>query len=230
MKVLLVSATPFEIQPLRASLNEHFERISDYYFKKNKLEIQLLITGVGMTYTAFALGNALARQPYDLAVNAGIAGAFNRELEPGAVVHVVSERFADVGVEEADGSFTDVHELGLMDPDLFPFRQGELINEHADAYSFLPKCNGLTVNKVHGSQDSIQAIRRKYRADVETMEGAAFFLACLLSGVPFLEIRAVSNYVEPRNKDAWDIPLAIENLNSMLISLLEALEEQASSR
>ena len=221
MRILLVAATPFEITPVREHLVTHFERISDYYFKKNDLEVQILVTGVGMTYTGFALGNALARQPYDLAVNAGIAGALNRSLKLGDVVHVVSERFADLGVEEADGKFTDVHELGLIDPDQLPFQNGELRNGQATEFEFLPKCKGLTVNKVHGSPVSIESIQQKYTADVESMEGAAFFLACLVSGVPFLEIRSISNYVESRNREAWDLPLAIENLNNVLINLFE---------
>ena len=55
------------------------------------------------------------------------------------------------------------------------------------------------------------------------MEGAAFFLACLLSEVPFLEIRSISNFVEPRNREAWDLPLAIDNLNVALIELIKTL-------
>ncbi len=223
MKILLTAATPFEIAPVREHLAAQFERVSDFYFKKNDLEVQILVTGVGMTYTGFALGNVLARRQYDLAVNAGIAGAFNRSLKLGDVVNVVSERFADLGVEEADGTFTDVHELGLIDPNQQPFQNGELRNDGASEFDFLPKCKGLTVNKVHGSAASIAAILKKYRADVETMEGAAFFLACLLSGVAFLEIRSISNYVEPRNREDWDLPLAIKNLNEILLNLVETL-------
>lgn len=227
MKVLLAAATPFEIELLKKHLTENYRRISDYYFIQDKLEIQLLITGVGMTYTAFALGNTLARQSYDLAINAGIAGAFNPSLKLGQVVHVISERFGDVGVEESDGQFTDVHELGLMDSDIYPFKAGELHNENATAYNFLTVCKGLTVNKVHGTRHSIDAIREKYRADVETMEGAAFFLACMLSKVPFMEIRAISNYVEPRNREAWNLPLAIENLGQVLMDMMETLQSSA---
>ena len=33
------------------------------------------------------------------------------------------------------------------------------------------------------------------------MEGAAFMYACLIQGVPFAQVRAVSNIVERRNRD-----------------------------
>jgi futalosine hydrolase len=38
--------------------------------------------------------------------------------------------------------------------------------------------------------------------------------------IPCIQLRAVSNYVEKRNKDAWNIPLAIENLNKQLIAII----------
>jgi len=53
------------------------------------------------------------------------------------------------------------------------------------------------------------------------MEGAAFFYACLLSGVPFHEVRSISNFVEERDKSKWDIPLALANLNNVLFEILK---------
>lgn len=224
MNLLFVSATPFEIAPLRKYLTENFWAHHDAHFQKNELDVKLLITGVGMAQTAFALGQIFAHQRFDLAVNVGVAGAFDRAIKMGEVVNVTSERFADLGVEEADGKFTNVHELGLTDADQPPFQSGQLLNPDAVQFDFLPKCKGLTVNKVHGTQASIDAIREKYEADVESMEGAAFFLACLSAKVRFLEIRSISNYVEPRNRDTWDLPKAIENLNKVLVELVASLE------
>ncbi|MCB0521741.1 MAG: futalosine hydrolase [Saprospiraceae bacterium] len=222
MKVLIVSATPFEVAPLKDHLAAHFENPSAFHYQKNNLEVKLLVTGVGMAHAAFALGAVFASQKFDLAINAGVAGAFNRSLKIGDVVNVVAEQFGDLGVEEADGRFTDAFELGLIDPPQPPFINGKLYNPSAGEFDFLPKQNGLTVNKVHGTQQSIDAIAQKYKADVESMEGAAFFLACLLTGMNFLEIRAISNFVEPRNREAWDLPLAIGNLNQVLIELIGA--------
>lgn len=222
MKILFVSATPFEIAPLQQYLSANFWPSSDTFYQKEALEVQLLVAGVGMTLTAFNLGGLFAKQRFDLAVNMGIAGALDPALVIGAVVNIVSERFADLGVEESDGRFTDVHELGLVDANASPFANGELLNPAA-GFDFLPNAKGLTVNKVHGCQASIDALRRKYLADVESMEGAAFFLACLLAGQPFLEIRSISNYVEPRNREAWDLPKAITNLNEVLIDIVSAL-------
>lgn len=217
--ILIVSATPFEIAPLLEHLQKNFIEHDPYHFQKGERSVAVLITGVGLPLTAYSLGKVFANNKYDLAINAGIAGAFNRDLPIGGVVEVVSERFADLGVEEADGGFTDIHTLGLIDPNQAPFTNGIL--ENPDPGNFLPSAKGLSVNKVHGSTPSIATITARYDADVETMEGAAFFYACLLEKQTFLAIRAISNYVEPRNRNNWNIPLAIENLNTILIKIIK---------
>jgi futalosine hydrolase len=53
------------------------------------------------------------------------------------------------------------------------------------------------------------------------MEGAAFFQTCLTEGVAFAQIRAVSNFVEARNRDNWKMEEAIKNLNEVLVELFE---------
>ncbi|MEY4904302.1 MAG: hypothetical protein RLZZ292_2117, partial [Bacteroidota bacterium] len=189
---------------------------------KNDVEIYCLITGVGQMQTAFHLGQTLARLPkFDLAINAGIAGAFDRSLALGEVVHIVSETLGDLGIEEADGRFVDLCELELLAGNQFPFSQNRLINETAQNATFLKTVHGLTVNRVHGFEASITKIEQKYDCQVESMEGAAFFYACLLSETPFFEIRAISNYVEPRNRANWKIALAIENLNKVLMEMID---------
>ena len=216
MQILLVAATPFEIAPTFSWLQTHFQQRSEGVFEKDGLLVQTLVTGVGMTATAFHLGNCFTQNRPDWAINAGIAGAFDTNLNLGDVVQIVSERFSDLGVEEADGRFTDLAELGFLPQSSFSNPQPPIPN--------LRSCHGATVNKVHGAEASIQKIRDKYpEIQVESMEGAAFFYACLAAGVPFAEIRSISNRVEPRNRDAWDLPLAIRNLNGVLVGMLEVM-------
>jgi futalosine hydrolase len=213
MHILLVAATPFEIAPTFAWLEANFQQKSAGVFEKEGLVVQTLVTGIGMTATAFHLGNCFTQQRPDWAINAGISGAFDSELKLGEVVQIVSECFGDLGVEEPDGRFTDLAELGFLPQSLFFNPQPPIPD--------LRSCQGLTVNKVHGSEGSIQKISTKYpNVQVESMEGAAFFYACLASGVPFIEIRSISNRVEPRNKDAWNLPLSIQNLNEVLLGIL----------
>ena len=54
------------------------------------------------------------------------------------------------------------------------------------------------------------------------MEGASFFYACEQAGILGIQIRSISNMVERRNKDNWQIGLAIKNLNDTLIQLFNS--------
>jgi futalosine hydrolase len=220
MDILIASATPFEIAPLFHHLKTTFIEYDPSHFQKDKIKIAVLITGVGSPLTAFAMGKVLALKKYDLAIHAGIAGAYNKNIKIGDVMEVTSDYFGDLGVEEANGDFTSVFTMGLIESNQPPFMNSKLINPNNG--NFLPSVKGLTVNKVHGFQPSIEAIQKHYIADVETMESAAFFYTCLVEHQPFLEIRAISNYVEPRNRDNWNIPLAIENLNAVLIEMMNS--------
>jgi len=225
MKILLTAATHFEIAALEAHLKKHFIQAEPYRYQRGEIQIALLITGAGLPMAAYALGKVIGADEWDLAINAGIGGSLDEQYPPGTVVQLVSERFADLGVEEADGSFTSVHELGLVESGQAPFEaDGRILNKGASEFSFLPQARGITVNRVHGYEPSIQALRRKYpEAQVESMEGAAFFYACALERVPYLQVRGISNWVEARDRDRWEVELALEKLNTTLIELVQSL-------
>lgn len=224
MKLLIVSATNFEILPLLDYLKAHFKHQDFKRFFSKNIDIHILITGVGSVHTTFALSTTLAKQSFDLVLNLGIAGAFNRGLEIGQVLQVIKDRFADIGVEEADGSFSDLFDMQLMDWNETPYINGILYAPNSE-HQLLPQASAITVNKVHGTAESIKKIQSKYSADLESMEGAAVFYVCQQQQVDCLQIRSVSNYVEPRNKDNWNIPLAIDNLNQVAIELIQTIEQ-----
>ncbi len=225
MRILLVSATPFELKACQTFLDDEFRKTGPFSYSGTRIQIQLLLSGVGLPISAFSLGHTLAKSSFDFAIQAGVGGAYDPEIALGDVVEVISECFADLGAEEQDGTFLTVHELELIGQDEFPFRQGRLWNMPEVERAFLPKVHGLSVNRVHGSGTSIEATRKRYPfAQVESMEGAAFFYACLVHQLHFLQIRAISNYVEPRRRANWEMDLAIRHLNDTLIDLLTTLE------
>jgi len=226
MNLLLVAATPFEIAPTLRYLAENFSQIHPNTWQKADLQVSSLVTGVGSIATAWHLAQYLTTMPTDWALNAGVAGAFDRTLSLGDVVQVTAEQFGDLGVEEADGGFSDLFQLGLSDPNDPPFVNGMLYNPTAGQTKFLPPVHGLTVNRVHGHSASIEAVRQSFpHAQVESMEGAAFFYGCLSANIPFAEIRSISNYVETRNRENWQLGLAIDNLNRVLLEILDSLKE-----
>jgi len=224
MKWLIVSATKIEIKPLVKSLQ--FNKVEDkyrssYYYGKEQIDI--LITGAGPVFTVYCLTKVLSCNQYDMVINAGICGAFSRHLSIGKVVNVTGEEFADIGTEDQKG-FSTIFEKKLADPDLFPFTGGRMINISVQAslqITDLPAVSGITAGTAHGNTETIEYLRKKFNPDIESMEGAAFFYTCLQEKVNFAEIRSVSNYVESRNEENWNIPLAVNNLNTRLISIFE---------
>lgn len=224
MHLLIAAATSFEVTPLEEWLQANCHRIGNYNYQLGNARIDLLLTGVGIPLSAYSFGKVFAKQSYDLALQAGIAGALDRKLQIGEVVQVISETFGDLGVEEADGSFTSAIELGLIDRNQPPFQQGKLTASGSPVgTAFLKQVTGTTVNRVHGNPASIEAFRERSDAQIESMEGACFAYACLLEQQPFLQVRSISNYVERRNREAWDLPLAIGNLNKVIIDMIQIL-------
>lgn len=219
MKYLLVTATTGEVAPFIDFLKNTASTTREDVFEYQNTRLEWLVTGVGLTATAFALGRKLALNgPYTEVLNAGIAGAFpDRGLQIGEVVEIAEETFADLGAEDAQGNLLSLAELGLMQPDVFPFVNGYMVNNPKTGFDGLKTVRGISVNKTSGYAPSIEALKARFEPGVESMEGAAFFYACLLSRQNFAAVRSISNFVEPRNRENWNIPLAIKNLNDHLI-------------
>jgi futalosine hydrolase len=224
LNITLVSATPFEVAPTIQWLESLSSPGSNNEFTIGSHRISVLVTGVGPVATTWKLAGYLSGRTPDLVINAGIAGAYDRSLALGEVVLVGEEQLADTGAEESDGRLISLFDMNLLDPDEFPYRGGRLVNPDTENVHFLRQVRGLTVSRATGTEASISALTSKYPdAQTESMEGAAVFYCCLLSGVRFLEIRSVSNYVEPRNRAGWNIPLAISSLNDVLKELLQTV-------
>ena len=224
MRLLVVSATDLEIAPLLTDLHPAAEgdpRYKPYTYRTHQIDV--LIAGVGMVATAAWCSRALSTESYDLALNLGVCGSFDSAFAPGAVVHVTSDRLAELGAEDGE-RFLTVQELRLVGEDEFPFKDGLLINSDPpvnDVLRRLPAASAITVNTVHGAEETIAAVAARFTPQVETMEGAAFMYACLIHGVRFAQIRAVSNIIERRNRDAWMLPDAVRNLCATALAILD---------
>ncbi|MBK8955409.1 MAG: futalosine hydrolase [Saprospiraceae bacterium] len=221
MHIGIVSATTKEIEPTLHYLMDQWNSISLMNFQKGDKLVFPLVTGIGSTAMAFALARFQSMQKLDFMIHLGIAGSYQSHYEIGELREVISERWGDLGAEEADGSFLDSFELNLIQPDRFPFQESVIRNEQSVFASNLPVSSGLTVNAASGWNHSIELRKNKYNADLESMEGVGLFYACRMLDLPFLSIRAISNLVEPRNKNNWNTDLAIRNLNNYAIEFLK---------
>lgn len=223
MQSLLVAATHKEIENLLKAftfIEKKSAQLSSYTYKSQQIDV--LVTGVGIHATAFSLGKYLSNN-YKFAINIGIAGSFNRNIDLGTVVNIYCDCFAELGAE-SDNDFISVFDLGLMDKNEFPFEKGWIKNKWNFKNSIidnLPKVSGITVNKVQGNKKNIEKIFQLFHPYTESMEGAAFLYACRMENVPCIQIRSISNYVEKRNREAWDIPLALQNLHQTILTIYD---------
>ncbi|HEY3736625.1 MAG TPA: futalosine hydrolase [Jatrophihabitans sp.] len=187
--------------------------------------VDVLVGGVGPAASAAATAAALAGGGYGLVLSVGIAGGF-APLQPGDLAAASAVVFADLGAETEDG-FTAIGELGFA--------------EHA-RYSVDPRlatrlaaATGarqgtiLTVATVTGTAVTASALAARYpRAVAEAMEGFGVAEAAMRFGVPFGELRAISNLVGPRDRGAWRIPEALAALRGALPGAVLAAAESMS--
>jgi futalosine hydrolase len=213
MKILIVAATYQEIEPFIK--NSGLKNNDDLCFSNDKHSIKIVVSGVGMVATAYALGVELSKNNYDLAINVGVAGSFSKRIALGDVVQVTEDVLSELGAED-DEDFLSLEELELGETRFYQ-------NEHTSYTTSLKKVNAITVNTVHGEEDSILLIKERLNPQIESMEGAAFFYACEEANIAGLQVRAISNYVEKRNKANWNMPLAILNLNKWILDYITKL-------
>lgn len=221
MRILIVAATQGEVQPLMDALGMQKSVEADNLFVPRHISVancSVLITGAGMVPTAFALGKHLPHNVYNLVINLGVAGAFDRNIKLGDVLEITKDTFSELGAED-DTRFISIEQLGLG---------ASIFNPTATLSHFTnkvnpPKATAITVNTVHGNDASIATVATRFNPQLESMEGAAFFYACRELKVPCVQIRAVSNYVEKRNRDNWQIGLAVKNLNTFALDLIKEL-------
>ena len=228
MKILLVSATLTETEGVLKTL-ENPKSIGEGFFRGFAGErlIDIQVTGVGSIATAQCLTRRLLISRYNLVLNAGICGSFKQEYAIGSVVNVVREVWGDLGAEDHKG-FLDLFDLGILKSGEKPFTGKEMVNpgnDYSSHFKHLRQVKGLTVNKVHGEKESIKECIQKYNPDVECMEGAAVFSACILNGISFQCLRSISNFVEPRNRPAWDTEMALRNLEKEISGIISVIRK-----
>ena len=213
MKILLVAATELELGFLKLENNNA------------AVEIETLISGIGIASTTFSLTKELMQNKYDLAIQAGIAGSFTNDLSLGEVIFTGTDTFGDLGIEE-NGVFKSLFSSGFSNENDFPFTDGWLVNNHELLKKGLLKTvTGITVNKITDDKKQVEIQRSFFTAQAESMEGAAFHYVCLQLKISFLQIRGISNVVGERDKSKWKMKEAISNLNKELVKIIQLISQ-----
>lgn len=174
--------------------------------------------GVGPAAAAAGTARLLATGRYRAVISAGIAGGFPGRAPVGALVLGARSIAADLGAETPDG-FLPVEELGFgssvlpADPDLF-----------RSLCAALPAAvvgDVLTLATVTGTATTAERLAARHpQAVAEAMEG--YGVAVAAAGLPFAELRTISNPIGPRDRAAWRLKEAFAALSTASAALWTA--------
>lgn len=145
--------------------------------------------GIGPVEAAVRTVRALEERRPDAVIHIGIAGA--REIEPLSVV-----LGSEAVYEDALGPLVE----SRVEPD------AELLARISAA---LPEARVLPI----GTSAHVGGTRE---CEVEAMEGFGVLRACLLAGVPAVELRVISNAIAEPDRTKWRFDEAIELLGAVL--------------
>ncbi len=212
MTTLLLVPSPIEWRNLThdAPLGDTLPTTSPFSTAKANGQVWALC-GIGPAAAALTAASLIPRVQPTRVLLLGIAGAFTQShLEPGDIVQVNEDRFADLG-HNSGGQW---HNLDAMNLPMLPLAKGTLgcryklpILDQAE-----PAASAITVSTVTSSQERAEDLWRDYQAGLENMEGAAVAMACAFHQIPFYQIRAVSNKVGPRAPASWLVTEPLKRL------------------
>ncbi|AOM84192.1 futalosine hydrolase [Salisediminibacterium beveridgei] len=208
-KILIVTSVEKELEAVRLGLN------GDPRF-------HTALCGVGPVQAAIRTTMELSEESgYDAVLNLGVAGGIPGKAKIGEVVLGSASVQADLGFEQADGSFERIETLGFTvskrDADVALFRQ-------IDESLSMDHHTGIIVTQsmVTGTKARLdETIQRVPDVFAEGMEGFAVLSAAEAAGLPSIEIRAISNPVGPRKRDEWRLDDALAALTTVAAHLKE---------
>ena len=179
--------------------------------------------GVGKVALAVALAERIAAARPAGVLLFGVAGAYPARHRPGASLAVGdlclvgADRLADEGVAAPDG-FRDLAQLGLGE--VGPFAADRERTAAAARALGAPVVDGATVSTCSGTDAQSALLAARSGAAVETMEGAAAAWVCARAGVPFVQLRAISNLTGDRSRGGWDLERAVTAVQAAVRRLL----------
>ena len=162
---------------------------------------EVVICGVGMAECGASVARVVAQSHPDLVILAGVAGSYTNRLNYGQTVAVRAESVADMGRVESWSEIGGERFTPL-------FRREYCATD-------LPRgFEAVVSNTVNGCGVPYASLTE---ADVENMEGAAFFATTAALGVRSMQVRTISNVVGER--------FDIEDVRECARGLAEALTE-----
>jgi futalosine hydrolase len=221
----LIATVSLETEPVRRRLDDMrpliIGRKAAWSGKLGGAPVILLAGGMGKTNAAQALTALLETRSVRGVIGFGVGGAYGGSgLDVGGIALATSEIYGDEGVEAPEG-WLSTQAIGiplLETPGGVRFNELVLDGERVDEAGRALAAAGLrfssgpfvTVSACSGTRARGDVLRARFGALCESMEGAAGAHVAALYGVPFLEVRGISNLVEDRDLGRWKLHAAAE--------------------
>ncbi len=208
------------------------EIISGYL---KEMPVRVLITGPGIANTVQSLSAAIENQMPSLIIQTGCAGAFKESgLQIGDIGIAAEENDVHLGIEPENRTFKldelpfPVIELeNLKITNSYPLNQKlvnsdfDIVKEDFDKKGIqVKKGPFVTVSRITATDKRAEELFEIFGAYMESMEGSGAAHTAIHYDIPFLEIRAASNFVGKRNRDEWNLPLAFERCAEAVLLIM----------
>lgn len=217
MHILIVAATKIEIEPLLMELNASHNEFNLFSSSFHSHQIDILITGIGPIAMAVNLMAYLNKHKADMLINAGICGSYSPHLTIGSLIQVKNDIFIDLCF--SNNSNPAINQGTWVDQSPACSR---MLSSNSIPDSMAIPVNAVTVCRSSSSLKEASERAVLFNAQVESMEGAAFFYAAQVTQVPFIQLRAISNMAGDSDLKNWNIKLASESLSQLLMQLLSS--------
>lgn len=207
--------------------------------------VVLVTGGLGAVNTAQALTCALQGVRPAWVLQIGVGGAFPAAaLAVGDLAVADTEYYGDVGVRTAAG-WQPAEALGIplvecdgvalynrfeADASWVAWAVSRLHSRAAPGGARMAVGPFLTVQECTGTAVLAAERYARWQPICENMEGAAAAHICRLYGVPLVEIRGISNVVEDRRRESWDLPGAADRAQRAALALLRRSDPNHAER
>jgi futalosine hydrolase len=240
--IALLSSMPFESDMILSGLkNTGSVKVAGKTGYRGKLSgrgVVLLNTGIGKVNAAHSATCLIEHFPVKNVINLGVGGAYpGSGIGIGDVAIASKEIYGDEGVFTSGGveSLKRIgiplvsigkkkyfNEFPLNPPRPLPTGQAGPFTKGGNKDLNVKYGNFVTVSATTGTNKRAIELEKRFNAVCENMEGAAVAQVCAIYKIPMLEIRGISNITGVRDKRKWDLKLAAENCQKMVLTIIKS--------
>jgi futalosine hydrolase len=198
-------------------------------------DMLLCISGMGKVNAAHTSTLMLSRFDPEVVIVFGIGGAYPSSGARIGDLAIAREEIAgDEGVLTLEG-FKDTEYIGIpllktatsviystyKASESLVYRSLQALTAHqSTGPGKIHVGTFVTLSSCTGTTSRAQELEHRYQCLCENMEGAAVAQVAELHNIPWLEVRGISNIVENRDLNKWDIPKAAETAQRAVLHII----------